>query len=138
VPNVSSGTGVLWVASNGRATPREEPLPLALGRPSCNWRQTAIDRLEQIGRAYRVLYTSANSGAVAAAVLSGLAVSVFPESGLRPGMRVLTPAEGFPELPSCRIGLMRNPHERVKLADALAEHIISSLDNLSEASQAAE
>ena len=53
-------------------------------------------------------------------------------------MRVLTPAEGFPELPSCRIGLMRNPHERVKLADALAEHIISSLDNLSEASQAAD
>jgi DNA-binding transcriptional LysR family regulator len=129
---------LLWVASNRHATHLEERLPLALGRPSCNWRQTAIDRLEQIGRAYRVLYTSANSGAVAAAVLSGLAVSVFPESGLRPGMRVLTPAEGFPELPSCGIGLMRNPHERVKLADALAEHIISSLDNLSEASRAAE
>src|SRR6516162_9095308 len=129
---------LLWVASNRHATHLEERLPLALGRPSCNWRQTAIDRLEQIGRAYRVLYTSANSGAVAAAVLSGLAVSVFPESGLRPGMRVLSPGEGFPELPSCRIGLMRNPHERVKLADALAEHIISSLDNLSEASQAAE
>ena len=31
-----------------------------------------------------------NASAVAAAVLSGLAVSVFPESGLRPGMRVLT------------------------------------------------
>ncbi len=85
-----------------------------------------------------MLFTSANSGAVAAAVLSGLAVSVFPESGLRPGMRVLTPAEGFPELPSCGVGLIRNPHERPKLADALAGHIISSLDNLSEAREAAE
>jgi len=129
---------LLWVSSNRHATHLEERLPLALGRPSCAWRQTAIERLEQTGRTYRVLYTSANSGAVSAAVLSGLAVSVFPESGLRPGMRVLTPAEGFPELPSCRIGLVRNPHERAKLADALAEHIISSLDNLSEASQAAE
>ena len=46
-------------------------------------------------------------------------------------------AEGFPELPSCRIGLVRNAHESSTLADALAEHIISSLDNLSEA-QAAE
>ena len=36
------------------------------------------------------LYTSSNAGAVAAAVLAGLAVSVLPESGLRPGMRVLT------------------------------------------------
>jgi len=76
-------------------------------------------------------------GAVAAAVLAGLAVSVLAESGLRPGMRVLTAAEGFPELPSCRIGLVRNAHESSALADALAEHIVSSLDNLSEA-QAAE
>jgi DNA-binding transcriptional LysR family regulator len=129
---------LLWVTSNRHAAQLEEKLPLALGRPSCSWRQTAVERLEQMGRAYRILYTSANSGAVSAAVLSGLAVSIFPESGLRPGMRVLTHADGFPELPSCRIGLLRNPHERVKLADALAEHIISSLDNLSEASQAAQ
>jgi DNA-binding transcriptional LysR family regulator len=129
---------LLWVTSNRHSTHLEERLPLALGRPSCSWRQTTIERLEQTGRAYRVLYTSANSGAVAAAVLSGLAVSVFPESGLRPGMRVLTPAEGFPELPSCRVSLLRNPHDRAKLADALAGHIISSLDNLTEATQAAE
>jgi len=129
---------LLWVTSNRHATHLEERLPLALGRPSCGWRQIAVERLEHIGRGHRVLYTSANSGAVSAAVLSGLAVSVLPESGLRPGMRVLTPAEGFPELPSCGIGLVRNPHERLKLADALSEHIISSLDNLSEASQAAE
>ena len=93
--------------------------------------------METTGRAYRVLYSSSNAGAVAAAVLAGLSVSVLPESGLRPGMRVLTAAEGFPELPSCRIGLVRNAHDSSALADALAEHIVSSLDNLSEA-QAAE
>jgi DNA-binding transcriptional LysR family regulator len=129
---------LLWIASNRHSVHLEERLPLALGRPSCSWRQSAIASLETIGRPYRVLYTSANSGAVAAAVLSGLAVSVFPESGLRPGMRVLTPADGFPELPSCGVGLVRNPHESSSLADALAGHIVSSLDNLSEAAQAAE
>jgi DNA-binding transcriptional LysR family regulator len=129
---------LLWVSSNRHSTHLEERLPLALGRPSCIWRQSAIEHLDRAGRSYRLLYTSANSGAVAAAVLAGLAVSVFPESALRPGMRVLTPAEGFPELPSCSIGLIRNPHERPALADALAGHIISSLDNLSEAKEAAE
>jgi DNA-binding transcriptional LysR family regulator len=129
---------LLWVTSNRHATHLEEPLPLALGRPSCGWRRAAIDCLETIGRPHHILYTSANAGAVAAAVLAGLAVSVFPESGLRPGMRVLSPGDGFPELPGCRVGLIRNPHESSALADALADHIISSLDNLSEAAQAAE
>jgi DNA-binding transcriptional LysR family regulator len=128
---------LLWVSSNRHPTHLESPLPLALGRPSCVWRRTAIEAMETTGRAFRLLYSSSNAGAVAAAVLAGLAVSVLPESGLRPGMRVLTAAEGFPGLPSCRIGLIRNAHEGSALADALAEHIISSLDNLSEA-QAAE
>jgi DNA-binding transcriptional LysR family regulator len=129
---------LLWVTSNRHSTHLEEPLPLALGRPSCVWRREAIESLESIGRPHHVAYTSANASAVASAVLSGLAISVFPESGLRPGMRVLSPADGFPDLPPCRIGLIRNAHESSSLADALAEHIISSLDNLSEAAQAAE
>jgi len=128
---------LLWVTSNRHSTHLEERMPLALGRPTCSWRRIAVEKLESIDRPFRVLYSSSNAGAVAAAVLAGLAVSVLPESGLRPGMRVLSPAEGFPELPSCRIGLVRNAHETSALADALAEHIVSSLDNLSEA-QAAE
>jgi len=128
----------LWVTSNRHSTHLEERMPLALGRPTCVWRRTAIERLEAIGRPFRLLYTSSNAGAVAAAVLAGLAVSVLPESGLRPGMRVLSASDGFPDLPSCRVGLVRNAHESSALADALAEHIISSLDNLSEAAQAAE
>ncbi|MCK9908614.1 LysR substrate-binding domain-containing protein [Microbacteriaceae bacterium K1510] len=128
---------LLWVGSNRHPTHTEQPVPLALGRPSCSWRRAAIDKMEAIGRPYRVLYSSSNAGAVAAAVLSGLAVSVLAESGLRPGMRVLTAGDGFPELPACHVGLVRNAHETSALADALAEHIVSSLDNLSEA-QAAE
>src|SRR5437868_1715518 len=119
------GERLLWVSSNRHTTHREEPLPLALGRPACKWRQAAIECLERMGRPYRVLYSSWNAGAVAAAVLAGLAVSVFPESGLRPGMRVLGASDGFPELPSCRIGLLRNPHQQSALTDALSGHIIS-------------
>jgi DNA-binding transcriptional LysR family regulator len=129
---------LLWVTSNRHSTHLEERMPLALGRPSCTWRRVAIERLEAIGRPFRVLYSSSSAGAVAAAVLAGLAVSVLPESGLRPGMRVLSASDGFPDLPSCRIGLVRNAHESSALANALAEHIISSLDNLSDAAQAAE
>jgi DNA-binding transcriptional LysR family regulator len=128
---------LLWVSSSRHSTHGENPLPLALGRPTCTWRRTAMERLEETGRPHRLLYSSSNAGAVAAAVLAGLAVSVLPESGLRPGMRVLTAADGFAELPSCSIGLVRNSHDASTLANALAEHIVLSLDNLSE-QQAAE
>ena len=84
---------------------------------------------------YRLLYSSSNAGAVAAAVLAGLAVSVLPEFGLRPGMRVLT-ARRFSR--SCRAAASGWCAMRTKpplSADALAEHIVSSLDNLSEPRQ---
>lgn len=129
---------LLWVGSSRHSVHLEEPLPLALGRQSCNWRQEAIAQLQALGRRFRILYTSSNSTAVSAAVLAGLAISVLPESGLRPGMRVLGPSDGFPTLNPCRIGLIRNRHEASVLADALADHIVQGLDNISEAAMAAE
>ena len=62
---------LLWVTSNRHSTHLEERIPLALGRPSCSWRRIAIDRMESVGRPFRVLYSSSNAGAVAAAVLAG-------------------------------------------------------------------
>lgn len=129
---------LLWVTSSRHATHEENPLPLALGRPTCNWRQAGTERLEAAGRPYRVLYSSWNSTAVGAVVIAGLAVSILPESAIRPGMRVLGPSDGFPPLPSCKIGLLRNWRERTALADALAGMIVQSLDNLASHAEAAE
>lgn len=123
---------LLWITSSRHSIHQEEPLPLALSRPPCAWRSVAVARLDEINRPYRILYTTANTGAIAAAVLAGLAVSVFPESALRPGIRVLGPGDGFPNLPAFDIGLLRNPHEQSGLADALADHIIQGLDNLAD------
>lgn len=122
---------LLWVVSARHAVENEMPLPLALGRATCDWRAAAIQALGQQNREHRLLYSSWNSTAVGAAVLAGLAISVLPESALRPGMRVLTEAEGFPKLPDCEIGLLRSWNNSSRVTDALVEHILSSLDNLS-------
>ena len=123
---------LLWVASGHHRLEEEEVLPLALGRDTCCWRRTALESLSATNRKYRLLYASNNSTALSAAVLAGLAISVQPESALRPGMRVLSEAEGFPRLAPCEIGLLRAPNRPTNaIVDALAEHIVSSLDNLS-------
>jgi len=123
---------LLWVSSQAHGIEQEEVLPLALAKAPCLWRSAALDGLASLGRKYRILYTSGNSTAISAAVLAGLAVTVFPESALRPGMRVLSEVEGFPRLPICEIGIIRSwARPASPIVDKLAEHIVSSLDNLS-------
>ena len=120
-------------ASRGAAAARARPADLRVA--ARRDRVPGDDRPAAIACSIR----ARNASAIAAAVLSGLAVSVFPESGLAARhARALGRPMAFPNCRRCRIGLVRNPHERLALADALAEHIISSLDNLSEAAQAAE
>ena len=129
---------LLWVTSSAHRIEEEEVLPLALSKPPCIWRSAGLESLAAAGRKYRVLYTSGNSTAISAAVLAGLAVTVVAESALRPGMRVLSEAEGFPRLPSCEIGIVRSWNRPTSaIVDKLAEHIVSSLDNLSVRSVAA-
>lgn len=125
---------LLWVTSQRHGAQELDPLPVALGRPTCDWRRAALERLEAAGRRHRLLYVSWNSTAVGAAVLAGLAVSVLPESALRPGMRVLGESDGFPRLPMVEIGLLRGRAPLTAVAEALSGHIVSSLDNLSAAS----
>jgi DNA-binding transcriptional LysR family regulator len=123
---------LLWVASNHHGAEEQEILPLALSKAPCLWRSAAVEALTAAGRKYRVLYQSSNSTAISAAVTAGLAVSVLAESALRPGMRVLNEAEGFPRLPTCEIGVIRSwSRPSSPIVDALAEHIVSALDNLS-------
>jgi DNA-binding transcriptional LysR family regulator len=123
---------LLWVASSSHQVEQEEVLPLALSKPPCIWRSAALEALSQTDRKYRILYTSGNAAAISAAVSAGLAVTVLAESALRSGLRVLSEVDGFPRLPSCRIGLVRSWNRPTSaIVDKLAEHIVSSLDNLS-------
>lgn len=122
---------LLWVGSQRHAAHELDPLPVALGRPTCDWRRAALEGLEDCGRRHRLLYVSWNSTAVGAAVLAGLAVSVLPESALRPGMRVLGEREGLPRLPMVEIGLLRARERPTSVIEALVGHVVSSLDNLS-------
>lgn len=120
-----------WVVSKQHGTEICDPLPLSFGVPSCAWRQTATKLLDKSGRAYRIVYTSRNSTAIMATVLAGLAVTVVPESTLRPGVKILGTADGFPPLPMCDIGLIRSWRRTSPVIDALAGHVVSALGNLS-------
>jgi len=119
-----------WIGSPRHKAEERDILPLAMGPNTCNWRITAAKTLDAMDRPYKILYTSPSATALAAAVMSGLAITVLPESAVRPGMRRLGEEEGFPELPHCDIALLRAPHSTSSSIEALASHVIEDLANL--------
>lgn len=125
---------LLWVASPRHRVERRDVIPLALGPTTCSWRAAAVKALDGVNKSHRILYSSPSATALSAAVSSGLALSVFPESAIRPNMRLLGTSEGFPDLPDCEIALLRAPNASSSSIDALAEHIIASLSDLNPAS----
>lgn len=119
-----------WVTSASHTAHETTPVPLAVGRRNCQWRQLACAALDSVDREYQILFTSWSSTVVASAVLAGLAVSLLPEAALRPGMRILSPTDGFPALAPAQIGIMRRPGAPSSLMNAIGQHIIASLDNI--------
>lgn len=119
-----------WVASRDHCVHELDPIPLALGPEDCCWRLEAVRALDSMGRRFRICYTSGAALALSGAVLAGLAISILPESALRPNMRILGTREGFPTLPYVEIGLVRADHAKNPIHNALAAHIAASLGNL--------
>jgi len=111
----------VWVTSAGHDTHECDPLPVALFDATCWWHDRALRILEAQGRRYRIACTSPNTEAVAAAVISGLAVAVLEQSTVPEGARILTEAEGFPGFPGSTVMLRRHPGSRTAAVDRMAE-----------------
>ncbi|NVK33923.1 MAG: LysR family transcriptional regulator [Rhodobacteraceae bacterium] len=119
-----------WVTSVQHDAHQDPILRLAVGEETCFWRIDAIDALEKRGRKFSVSYVSASAAAISGAVQAGLAVAVLPESAVRPGMRILEPSEGFPDLPDCHISLLRSTMADGRVHETLRNHIIAAIGNV--------
>jgi DNA-binding transcriptional LysR family regulator len=113
---------VVWAAAERHLAYEQEPLPLALFQSGCAFREWALASLNQLGRPYRIAYTSASISGILAAVTAGLAVTVLSRSVLPAGVRPLGAQEGLPPLPSATITLHRGGTVSA-VAECLANYI---------------
>jgi DNA-binding transcriptional LysR family regulator len=74
--DVVSEVQPVWAAAPDMRVAAQAALPVALPTEGCPYRAAAIEALERSGRPWRVILTSGNSGAIAAAVEGGLAAAV--------------------------------------------------------------
>lgn len=90
-------------------------------------RKTALAALDTAGRRWHLAYVSPSLGAVAAAVASGLAVTVGKAGTLPPALRRLGPDDGLPPLPPVEIALHRAPGDLPRAAARLGDVIAAGL-----------
>jgi hypothetical protein len=112
-----------WVTSARHAPHRLDPLPLALARQDCTWRNAALKALHHAGIAHRVAYTSATMAGTYAPVMAGLAVTVSAIDWVPEGLRALPCGERLPDLPQTAILLLRAREARQPVTDVLEAHI---------------
>lgn len=117
---------LVWVTSAKHLVHEQVPLPLAI-ETNCLWGRWAQQALDNAGKHYRLAYSTFNIGGLVAMVEAGLAVSVMSRSSVPPALRVLSEADGFPELPSTSIGLVLNSGSMSPAAQQLIEAIRQAL-----------
>lgn len=117
---------LVWVTSSSHFTHEAEPLSLAV-ESNCLWGRWAQKALDKSLRQYRIGYSTFNIAGIVAIIEAGLAVSVMSRSSVPPQLRILTEADGFPELPDTQIGLVLSTGQMSPAAQRLADSVRQSM-----------
>jgi DNA-binding transcriptional LysR family regulator len=116
-----------WVARADWTDPPNGVVPLAVSPAPCLYRRFMLAALGQVGRSWEIRCTSAAVAALQAAVLAGLGVTALARGTIQPGMRVLTPDEGFPNLPDSAIALVTRFGTPTPAADRLTRFVLDRM-----------
>ena len=123
---------VVWVTSDRYFAHEQDPLPIAVYHDGCIFREWAIRSLEGAGKRYRIAYTSLGTAGILAAVKGGLAVAPVGRSAISDGLRVLGPADGFPQLPTAVVTLIKGRGTPSPAVQSLADHVSESFREMDE------
>lgn len=118
---------LVWVAGESGEPERRKPLPLAVLPQGSVYRHHALEALGAAGLQWSIRSVCDSIAGLQAAVLAGLAVSVFPRCAVTPGVRCLDESDGLPKLPSIEL-VMHRKHDGVSdAAEQLAQYIAHQL-----------
>jgi DNA-binding transcriptional LysR family regulator len=118
---------IVWVTSEDDDAHLADPLPLAVWDEDDGYSRRMFAALADAGRAYHVAIASRSMTGLKAAARSGLAVTAMMSTGVGPGLRVLSEAEGFPPLGAFDVRLERAHQRRSPVLDKLQERLIEGI-----------
>ena len=114
---------LIWMAGTDSDAHCLDPVPLAVLPPGNIYREHAIDKLERIGRNWKINCISSSAVGLQAAAVAGMAVTVLGRSALTPGLREIGVNEGFPPQPPIDLLLYRAAGRNLAAIDALYNYL---------------
>lgn len=116
-----------WIASSKFYCDPGEPLPLVLFPRGCASRDIALKALEDVERAWRIVYTTRSIALIENAVAAGSGVTVMEASTVPEGFNIMDGTDGFPELEDVVISLHRRPDTDSAAVALAGEHLVREL-----------
>jgi DNA-binding transcriptional LysR family regulator len=120
---------MLWLMRAGGLSAPTNDLPLALLDPPCGFRSAAIAALDQARRPYRIAATSGSLSGLAAAVRSGVALTVRTARMLGNEIVEASPALQLPKMPEAEFSI-RLRRDAEPAAESLAEVLCEGLQGV--------
>lgn len=117
---------LVWVAADASLLTAYERVPLVAAPAPCVYRKRAISALDEIGKPWRIAYTSPSLAGQHAALRAGLGVTVLPREMAPDDLITLDPSDGLPALADTEITLIRARTLPVA-AERLADFIFTIL-----------
>jgi DNA-binding transcriptional LysR family regulator len=114
---------LVWVGAIGGEAHRRRPLPVALGGPSCAFRQAVVAALAAIGCDWRPMCEVSILDALKATLYADTAVAPMLLSVVPDGLAVLDAEAGLPDLPPFCINLHMRRAGRPAVADEFAQFV---------------
>lgn len=114
---------LIWVGARGGMAHTLDPLPLAIGDPSCRFRPVVLEALRKANREWRLVLELSHQVGQDAMVSAGIALSAGLRDSVSPALAILRPDAGLPPLGRFMINLHAPSLGQHPIADALAAHI---------------
>ncbi|RKF17303.1 LysR family transcriptional regulator [Roseovarius spongiae] len=105
----------VWVCGRNYRIDPDSPIKLIAHPDGCFYRKRMIDALNADGRDWHVSFETPGISALQHAVVAGMGVTALTKKTLLPGMRILSPKEGFARLANVHVGLF---YKHIKMSDA--------------------
>lgn len=115
---------LVWVGAPGGSAHQRNPLPLALGDPTCAFRAAVLEALGETALDWTTICTTSNRDSMSAMVAADLGVAPLLRISVPPELRALDNNEcALPSLPPFAIALHLPAATLSVGAEKLAEHI---------------
>jgi DNA-binding transcriptional LysR family regulator len=105
----------VWACGRDYRVSPDAPVRIVAHPDGCFYRKRMVDALNAEGRDWHVAFESPGISALQTAVLDGMGVTALTRKTLLPGMRILSPKDGFPKLANIHIGLF---YKHILMSDA--------------------